>query len=157
MIRAAKPSDAATICDIWNPYIRDTLVTFTSIEKTTSDIADMILQNPCWFVAHEKSAVVGFATYTQLRKGPGYAHAMELTIYVAPKHQGKGFGRALVSALEETALAGDVTSLWAGCSSAAPQTIAFHKRLGFEQAATLQQVGRKFDQWMDLIFLRKPV
>ena len=39
MIRPAVPADAPAIAAIWNPMIRDTLVTFDSVEKTEAEIA----------------------------------------------------------------------------------------------------------------------
>ena len=39
MIRAATAADCAAIADIWNPVIRDTLVTFTTAEKTEAGLA----------------------------------------------------------------------------------------------------------------------
>ena len=35
MIRAASAQDAQAIAQIWNPVIRDTLITFTSAQKRT--------------------------------------------------------------------------------------------------------------------------
>ena len=42
MIRAAKAEDAAQIRAFWNTEIRDTLITFNSVEKTESDLVAMI-------------------------------------------------------------------------------------------------------------------
>jgi len=38
-LRAATPADAGAIAAIWNGYIRDAAVTFTSVEKTAAGIA----------------------------------------------------------------------------------------------------------------------
>ena len=42
IIRPAKLTDSAQICDIWNPIIRDTTITFTTLEKTVADIEQML-------------------------------------------------------------------------------------------------------------------
>lgn len=42
MIRHAQALDARAITAIWNPYIRETTVTFTTEEKTPQGIAQMI-------------------------------------------------------------------------------------------------------------------
>ena len=39
MIRDAAPGDAPAVANIWNHYIRDTLVTFNFAEKSETDVA----------------------------------------------------------------------------------------------------------------------
>ncbi|MBX3026713.1 hypothetical protein KF840_17545 [bacterium] len=33
-------------------------------------------------------------------------------------------------------------------------SIHMHEQLGFTRAATLREVGRKFDRWLDLVFVQ---
>ncbi len=155
IIRDAVPGDAAAIAAIWNPVIRDTDITFTSIEKTEADLVAMITVYPVFLVAEEDGALLGFATYAQFRGGPGYARTMEHTVYVGPAGQGKGLGGALVTRLEDHARASGVHTMIAGISSANQAAIAFHERLGYEDVAVLREVGWKFGKWFDLHLLQK--
>ena len=34
-------------------------------------------------------------------------------------------------------------------------SLRFHASLGFEASAALRQVGRKFDRWLDLVFVQR--
>ncbi len=34
-------------------------------------------------------------------------------------------------------------------------SIRMHERLGFVRAGTLREVGRKFDRWLDLLFMQR--
>jgi phosphinothricin acetyltransferase len=43
----------------------------------------------------------------------------------------------------------------AGICSSNTGSIALHERLGFETVGVLPEVGRKFDRWLDLVFLEK--
>jgi len=155
IIRTARDEDAVGIVRIQNPFIRDTAVTFNSEEKTPEMICAAIAELPCFLVAEQDGILLGFASYMQFRRGIGYARAMEHTIVLAPDAQGKGAGRALMQAIEEHAVKNDVGSLWAGVSGENPAGVAFHKRIGFEEIATLPKVGFKFERWMDLVLLRK--
>lgn len=157
-VRPAGAGDIAPILQIWNPLIRDTSVTFTSVEKTQDGLAaDIAARGAAFLVAEEAGAVLGFASHGTFRPGPGYAHAAEHTVIVAPSAQGHGSGRALMRALEDHARAAGIHVLVAGVSGENLSAIAFHRAIGFAEAGRLPEVGRKFGRWMDLVFLHKRV
>lgn len=155
-VRVARPEDAPEIAAIWNAIIDHSAATFTTERKTeTGLIADMAHRGAAFQVACAEGHVLGFATYSQFRGGPGYAYTMEHSIQLAPEARGRGVGRALMRALETVARAEGVHSLWAGVSGENPGGAAFHRRLGFVDVARLPEVGYKFGRWMDLILLQK--
>ena len=157
-IRPAGASDIAPILEIWNPLIRDTSVTFTSVEKTPEGLAaDIAARGPAFLVAEEAGAIMGFASHGTFRPGPGYAHTAEHTVIVAPTAQGRGAGRALMRALEDHARAAGVHVLIAGVSAENVPAIAFHRAVGFVDGGRLPEVGRKFGRWMDLVLLHKRI
>lgn len=155
ILRAASVEDAQAIAALQNPFIRDTAVTFNSQEKSVEDIVAAIGSMPFFHVAEDEGRIVGFVSYDQFRKGPGYARCMEHSIILDPSAHRKGFGRALMRAAETHARAAGVGSLWAGVSSLNPDGRAFHARVGFEEIATLPKVGFKFGAWIDLVLMRK--
>lgn len=161
MIRPARVSDASAIAEFWNVMIRDTLATFTTIEKTESDIAAMIGVRDGAFWVHESietaGEVDGFATFGPFRVGPGYRATMEHTVILAQTAQGRGVGRALMAQVEHGVQKAGGHVLVAGISSANPGAVAFHARLGFQQTACMPEVGRKNGQWLDLIFMQKTI
>ncbi|MFZ1725078.1 MAG: N-acetyltransferase family protein [Albidovulum sp.] len=158
MIRPAESADIPAILALWNPYIRDTLVTFSSEEKTPESLAALMATRRAvgqeFFLAVE-DRLLGFVTYAQFRGGNGYAQAMEHTIILAADVAGKGVGRALMAHLENHARAGGVHTLLAGVSAGNPAGVAFHERVGFSVIARIPEVGRKFGQWWDLILMQK--
>lgn len=155
-IRQADPEDIPQILGIWNPLIRDTSVTFTTVEKTHDGLAaDIDARGPAFLVAEEAGAVLGFASHGAFRPGPGYLHTAEHTVIAAPSAQGRGAGRALMRVLEDQARAAGVHVLVAGVSAENVPAIAFHRALGFAEVGRLPEVGRKFGRWMDLVFLHK--
>ena len=155
IVRAARPEDAVAIAGIHNPVIRDTAITFNSVEKTPDMVRETIADLPCFLVAEEDGRILGFVSYLQFRRGVGYARAMEHTIVLAPEARGQGAGRALMAAAEDHARAAGVGSLWAGISGENPGGVRFHARLGYEDVARLPKVGFKFGRWMDLVLMRK--
>ena len=158
-IRPAGVTDAAALAALWNPWIRDTSATFNDVEKTQSDLADMIIARQKaghgFFLAKDAGPPLGFASYAQFRSGAGYANAMEHTVVLAPEARGQGVGRALMAALEAHARSAGVHVMIAGVSGENAEGRAFHTALGYAEVALIPQVGRKFGRWMDLVLMQK--
>lgn len=156
MIRAALPSDAAALAELWNPWIRDTSITFNPAPKSEDDIAAMIMARPAFFVAETESAeIAGFATYSQFRGGPGYARSMEHTVILAPNARGKGFGKALMRAVEDHARIAGSHLMIGAVSAENPKGRAFHENVGYTLYGTIPQAGWKFGRYIDLWLLGK--
>lgn len=158
-IRPATPDDAPQIARLLNPILRDTTISFTSIEKTDQDIATSITehlgQDLPFLVAHNGEHIQGVASYAPFRKGPGYARTMEHTVYVDPDCFGKGIGKLLMAALEAHAHLSGITTLIGGISAENTAGISFHARLGFVLTGHLPAVGHKFGRDLDLILMQK--
>jgi len=131
--------------------IADTLFTFTTDPKTKDAIAEMIETRPVLVLTDQ----TGFASYGPFRSGPGYAATVEHSILLNKSAQGRGQGRVLMAALMDHARGEGHHVMVAGISSANPKAVAFHAALGFESVANMPEVGRKHDQWLDLILMQK--
>lgn len=159
LIRPATSADTIVIHEMWMQIIRDTSVTFSSVEKTLEDIdvfiEDRQVRGRGVFVALRDDRVVGFATYDQFRSGDGYAHAMEHSIVLGPSARGQGMGRALMQAVEDHARRAGAHTMVACVSGENSAGIAFHSAIGYELCGRLPQSGRKFDRWLDLVLMQK--
>ena len=156
MIRTVKPEDARKIAALWNWMISETLLTFTTDQKSVEDVDRMILARGNGFVVSEtEGSVEGFATFGAFRSGPGYARTAEHSVIVAQNHVGRGVGRALMTALMDRARAEGVHIMVAAISSENPHAVEFHTRLGFEEVGRMPEVGYKNDRYLDLILMQK--
>ncbi|MEE4189810.1 MAG: N-acetyltransferase family protein [Roseobacter sp.] len=156
MIRPAQKSDAPDIAWLWNRMIRDTLATFTTIEKTVSDVEAIVKARQGSFWVYEAAErIAGFATFGPFRAGPGYAATCEHSVIVAPHAARSGIGSALMEALCTAARGQGLHVMVAAISSANPAAVAFHANLGFVEVGRMPQVGRKSGQFLDLILMQK--
>lgn len=157
MIRPARTGDAAAIADLWNPIIRDTVITFNPVEKTVPEIAQMIDAPPpgAFLVAEGAAGLLGFARFFQFRGGLGYAHTMEHTINLTPDARGTGLGRAMMMALETAARGQGAHSMVAAITGSNTGSIGFHAALGYAHVGTMPQAGWKFGLWHDLVLMQK--
>ncbi|WP_300032131.1 GNAT family N-acetyltransferase [uncultured Roseobacter sp.] len=156
MIRAARPEDAEDIARLWNTMIRDTLSTFTTVQKTTADIKELIADRPdAFLVAESGGAFAGFITFGPFRAGPGYAATAEHTVLVTPEAAGSGAAAGLLHVAEKAAAAQGVHVMVAGISGTNRRAIAFHRRQGYTELGRMPQVGRKSERWLDLVLMQK--
>ncbi len=158
-IREAEPGDCPRICELWNAFIRSSVVTFTNEERTPAGLVRFVEQkrrdgHP-FLVAAVADSIVGFATYGQFRSGPGYAHTMESTIMIEADAQSTGTGRRLMARLERHASKHGVHSIFAGVSAENEWAVSFHEKCGFVRVSCLKEVGFKFGRWHDLVLLQK--
>jgi phosphinothricin acetyltransferase len=154
MIRACTAADAAAITEIYNHYIRETVVTFEETPVTAAEMAkrieDVSARFP-WLVWEDGGAVVGYAYAAAWKSRSAYRFSVETTIYLAAGHHGRGIGLSLYGALlAELRAARGFHSAVGGIALPNPASIALHEKLGFRKIAHFVEVGRKFDRWVDV-------
>jgi L-amino acid N-acyltransferase YncA len=106
-------------------------------------------------VADLDGVVAGFASYGDYRPWEGYLHTVEHSVYVDPAAQGRGIGLALLAALIGRAEEQGKHVMVAGIEAGNTASIALHRKVGFQEAGVLHEVGRKFGRWLDLLFMQK--
>lgn len=155
-IRSALAADAAQICAIYNPYVAATSITFeeepVGAVEMAQRIADVGAADLPWLVAMRDGAVIGYAYATKWRARPAYRHAVESTVYLAPDASGRGLGATLYRHLLDELRSRDLHTVIAGIAQPNERSVALHERLGFTKVAHFAQVGRKFDQWVDVAY-----
>lgn len=107
------------------------------------------------FVAEDddEDEVIGVAGYTQFRSGEGYRYTVEHSIYVSPKARRRGVATGLLERLIEQAQKDGLHRIVAAVSGDQALSMELHEKMGFRVAGRLSEVGFKFDQWLDLVFM----
>lgn len=153
VIRACAATDAAAIAEIYNHYVRETVVTFekipVSVDAMARRIEDIGARFP-WLVWEDDGAVVGYAYASAWQSRSAYRFSVESTIYLAASHHRNGIGAKLYGALlAELKLRGFHTAV-GGIALPNPASIALHEKLGFTKIGQFVEVGRKLDRWVDV-------
>ena len=104
------------------------------------------------FVFEQAGKAVGFATYGQFRNWPAYLYSIEHSIYVDKSNRGKGIASQLLQHLIEDARSRNYRTIVAGIDASNDSSIKLHEKFNFKHAGTIQNVGYKFDRWLDLAF-----
>ena len=184
-IRLACPADAAAVCAIYAPYVRDTATTFDLEPPTGGEmeqkIATILEERPFLVAEIERSdagaasasshdeacdseafAVIGYSYASPFRPRKAYLHSIETSVYLAPEAKGHGLGTRLYNALEEILRLQNVYNANAcvTCIEPADETCPstsriFHERRGYVQCAHIPNCGHKFGRWYDILWLQK--
>ena len=158
-VRDATEADLPRILEIANQAIVHTTAVWTiapvTLESRLAWLRERTSRGFPVKVAEAGRGVSGFASYGDFRPWEGYRHTVEHTVYVHPEAQGRGMGRALLTALIEHAETRRFHVMVGGIEAGNAASIALHKWAGFEEAGVLREVGRKFGRWLDLLFMRK--
>jgi phosphinothricin acetyltransferase len=153
MIRSAMVADAQAICTIYNHFILHSTVTFEEVPIAQEEMAKRIeaaSHRLPFLLAEIDGAVAGYACAAPWKTRSAYRHTVESSVYIAPGLAGMGVGSRLYQALVHQLRGYGVHAVLAGIVLPNRASIALHEAFGFTKVGQMHQVGRKFDQWLDV-------
>ncbi len=159
-IRPASPDDAAAVADIYNYYVRETVISFETEPLSVAQMRERVVQTIAEFpylVCEEAGQVVGFAYAHRWKERAAYAHTWECTIYLHPEWRRRGIGGRLMAELVSRCREQGCRVLIACITGDNVASIAFHERLGFCQVSHFPQVGCKLGRLLDVVDLCLPL
>jgi L-amino acid N-acyltransferase YncA len=151
--------DLPEIHAIYRHYVLNSLASFEleppSLETLRQRQEAIAAAGLPYLVCAQGDAIAGYAYASAFRPRPAYRFTVENSVYVAPGLQGRGVGRSLLEALIEACSALGLRRMIAVISD--KDSVGFHARLGFRHAGTLPAAGFKFDRWVDVILMERPL
>lgn len=159
-VRDAEMRDMAAIQQIYSFYVKSGLSTFEENAPSTDEIVQrwraVLLLGMPYLVAEAGHMVLGYSYASPYRTRSAYKFTVENSVYVADGFTSRGVGRALLTALTERCAAGGWRQMIAIIGdSSNTQSIELHKSMGFREVGILQEVGFKFDRWVDTVLMQK--
>lgn len=153
-VRTAGLEDAEAVAAIYNHFVLRTIVTFEEEPVSPTEIArrmeEVRTASLPWLIAERGGAVVGYAYATAWRARRGYRYSTEVTVYVAPGEGGLGIGSLLYAELIPALQARGIHAAMGGIALPNDASVALHEKFGFTKVAHFEQVGVKFDRWIDV-------
>ena len=159
-IRTVQLSDAEAILQVYAPFITDTCISFEyvvpSMEEFSQRIASISAEYP-YIVLEEDGEIVGYAYSHRYLERVAYSWDVEVTIYLAPKVQGKGLGVILYDALEKLMALQNIKNLYSCITGDNVHSIEMHRSMGYEVIGTVPKAGFKHDRWLDVVWMAKTI
>jgi L-amino acid N-acyltransferase YncA len=158
MIIDITTKDAPSIAEIYNHYIKSTTITFeietVSISETESRIAKIHDSYPYigWL---ENDQLCGYAYANKFRERKAYDGSVETTIYLKKDMIGRGIGKKLYSDLLPRLGRMGFHRAFGLIALPNKPSVDLHEKMGFKKVGHLEEVGCKFDAWIDVGFWQK--
>ena len=158
IIRDASAADLPAMSAIYNYYVLHSTCTYQIEPETLAD-------RQTWFTSHSPDKypvvvveldgqVVGWGSLSKFHARAGYAPTAEASVYVAHKFHRRGLGRMILENLIERARIARFHTLIGGASADQSASIALQESLGFTRVAHFKEVGQKFGQRLDVVYLQ---
>jgi len=160
-IRAAQLADCYAVCEIYNFYIQNSVVTFDENAMDPRDWEQKLeylekLGLPFIVAETDSKEILGFAYVAPWRQKSAFRKTVENSIYLRPAATGKRIGTELMENLLSLSRQAGVKEVVAVISdSGADSSIKLHERFGFKKQGHLGKVGYKFDRWLGTILMQK--
>ena len=162
LIRPSTDNDVAAITAIYRHHVLHGTGTFEIEPPSENDMfarrADVLAKALPYLVVEDQGQIVGFAYCNWFKPRPAYRYSAEDSIYMASDAHRRGLGRALLAELCASAERAGVRKLIAVIGdSANASSVGVHQRVGFRHVGTIASCGWKFERWLDIVLMEKPL
>ena len=106
-------------------------------------------------VARLDGRVVGWTALAPVSDRCAYAGVAENSIYVDPDAQGRGVGRALLTAVVASAERGGIWTVQTGIFPENQASVRLHEACGFRVVGLRERLGQLHGRWRDVLLLER--
>lgn len=154
MIREIQQADIPALVEIYNYYISNTYITFeeeTLNHTEMSSRVDKVQQADLpWLVIEKEGQVVGYAYASRWHHRDSYRHTVEVSVYMDHQQGGGGLGSQIFAQLLDLLKQKPIHIAISCIALPNPASVRLHEKFGMEKVGHFKEVGRKFDQWLDV-------
>jgi L-amino acid N-acyltransferase YncA len=160
-LREARAEDLPHIREIYNHYVRNTVVTFDEDDRTLKEwktkFATSAKAGLPFIVAESPSGqILGYAMMSPWSSKRAYRYTVENSIYLGAASTGKGLGKVLMAELLARGKAVGVRQVMAVIADkGAEASLAMHANFGFVEVGRMGRVGFKFGRWLGTVLMQK--
>lgn len=160
IIRFAKEEEAAGILSVYEPYVRETAITFEcetpSLDEFRERIREISRDYP-YLVCLMDGRIAGYAYAHRQMERQAYQWNAELSVYIAKDCLRCGIGKALYGVLTDILRLQNVRNLYGGVTSPNANSEKLHESMGFKRLGVYHATGYKCGAWHDVAWFEKRI
>ncbi len=155
MIRQFRNTDLGDIIEIFNYYVKNSFAAYPEKELGSNLFNKLVQEAISCYVLEIENAIGGYAILRNYLPYENFKHTGILTYFLKVECTNKGFGTIIFNKLIEDAKQHGINIIYVHVSSKNPQSLNFHKKLGFKECGRFKNVAKKFNQKFDIIWMEK--
>jgi L-amino acid N-acyltransferase YncA len=159
-LEPANREDGHHIIDIFNHYVENSFAAYPE-SCVPYDFFELFLKMsagyPFLAAKDGSSKVLGFGLLRPHNPLPTFRRTAEITCFVAAGHTQRGIGGQILDGLLAGAKEMGIVTILASISSLNDGSIAFHKKMGFQECGRFFGVGRKRGREFDEVWMQRLV
>ena len=159
IIKLAEEADLSRLTEIYNWAVLHSVATFDLTIRTEVEAKN-------WFKLHDdlfyplyvvqfNGLIAGWGSISPFHPRPAYRQSGEFSIYLDPTFQFRGLGSMLLGHLCDKADQLGYHTLLGLITSVNYPSLRVAEKHGFKKVGHYREVGRKFDQWLDVVVVQK--
>ncbi len=145
------------VIDILNTFIAKSFAAYGE-EPVDYGFFDVLLDEsrgyPSLVVRDSSSGIIGFAFMHANHAALALNSQAEITYFIMPDHTGKGLGTSILERFVREARKLGLESILASVSSLNQRSVCFHLKNGFRECGRFCNIGIKFGQCYDAIWMQ---
>ncbi len=147
------------VMDIFNYYAENSFAAYPET-KLPDEFFNMFLEiankYPVYAIKIEGLyKVVGFCLLRSYNPIPSFKETAEISYFIDKDYVGQEIGKKALDMLEKDAKKLGIRTILANISSKNTASIMFHQKNGFVERGRLAEIGRKFGEYFDIIWMQK--
>jgi L-amino acid N-acyltransferase YncA len=162
VIREAIPEDIQGMLGVFNYYVKNSFAAYLETPVGPDffqNFHDESRQNKNeqfpFYVIETNDIIAGIGTLRPYFPFPNFLHTGVLSYFILPEYTRKGIGTKLLDTLCQDARKKKMKSLLANVSSRNEASLNFHLKNGFVECGRFKDVGTKFGEYFDVVWLQK--
>lgn len=156
-IRAALPTDAEAIAEIYNESVAAADSTLDEIPWTAAGVTQQMQaysdREGFWTLVRGQE-VVGWGVIKRYSDRTGYRYTCETAVYLRRSERGQGYGRRIKVALIERCKALGYHHIVGKILARNQASLELNRRLGFEVVGIQREVGLLRGAWQDIVLIQ---
>ena len=154
-IRAMTDGDWPAVRAIYEAGIATRNATFETTAPSWDQWDESHLADHRLVAVDGSGAIAGWAALSPVSDRCVYAGVAENSVYVHPDHRGQGIGRALLTALIDSAETAGIWTIQTGIFPENTASIALHEACGFRVVGRRERIGQLDGTWRDTLFMER--
>lgn len=153
--------DLSFVKEMYDYYTLNTTVVYSIDPVPMEDIRSFVpVKDPLYrsfMLITPEGEKCGFCYFNMFKPRAAFSVSVEITIYLKPGFEGRGYGTEALLRLEDYVREGGFTNIVALISGDNMVSRHLFEKCGYTCSGNLKNVARKFDQYLDLMFYQKEV